>query len=96
MVWAFHWGVTTLHDAVRHNHIEVVQQLLMEVDPEFSFGANVAGETPLYLAAERHFPDLVSEILNTFQSPAYDGPLGRTALHAATFSNDAGIAYFMW
>ncbi|XP_018854293.2 ankyrin-1-like [Juglans regia] len=82
---------TTLHEAVRHNHIEVVKQLLMEVDPEFSFGANVAGETPLYLAAERHFPDLVSEILNTFQSPAYNGPLGRTALHAATFSNDAGM-----
>ncbi|KAF5441957.1 hypothetical protein F2P56_037086, partial [Juglans regia] len=39
----------------------------------------------------KHFPDLVSEILNTFQSPAYDGPLGRTALHAATFSNDAGM-----
>ncbi|KAF5468660.1 hypothetical protein F2P56_012799, partial [Juglans regia] len=83
---------TALHEAVRHNHnIEVVKQLLMEVDPEFSFGANVAGETPLYLAAERHFPDLVSEILNTFQSPAYNGPLGRTALHAATLSNDAGM-----
>ncbi|KAG6730471.1 hypothetical protein I3842_01G081600 [Carya illinoinensis] len=82
---------TALHEAVRHNHIEVVKQLLMEVDPEFSFGANVAGETPLYLAAERCFPDLVSEILNKLKSPAYDGPLGRTALHAAAFWNNEGM-----
>ncbi|XP_042983165.1 ankyrin repeat-containing protein ITN1-like isoform X1 [Carya illinoinensis] len=84
-------GDTALHEAVRHNHIEVVKQLLMEVDPEFSFGANVAGETPLYLAAERHFPDLVSEILNKLKSPAYNGPLGRTALHAAAFWDDEGM-----
>ncbi|KAG6730461.1 hypothetical protein I3842_01G081000 [Carya illinoinensis] len=83
---------TALHEAVRHNHIEVVKQLLMEVDREFSFGANVAGETPLYLAAETHFPDLVSEILKKLKSPAYDGPLGRTALHAAAFwKHDEGM-----
>ncbi|XP_042982883.1 ankyrin-3-like isoform X1 [Carya illinoinensis] len=83
---------TALHEAVCHNHIEVVKQLLTEVDPEFPFGANVAGETPLYLAAERRFPELVSEILNELKSPAYDGPLGRTALHAAAFyDNDGGM-----
>ncbi|KAG6730475.1 serine/threonine-protein phosphatase 6 regulatory ankyrin repeat subunit A-like isoform X2 [Carya illinoinensis] len=82
---------TALHEAVRHNHIEVVKQLLMEVDPEFPFGANVAGETPLYLAAERCFPELVSEILKKLKSPAYDGPLDRTALHAAAFWDDEGM-----
>ncbi|KAF5464589.1 hypothetical protein F2P56_014658 [Juglans regia] len=82
---------TALHEPVRHNHIEVVKQLLMEVDPKFSFGANAAGETPLYLAAERHFSDLVSEILSKFKYPAYDGPLGRTALHAAAFWDDKGM-----
>ncbi|KAF5464579.1 hypothetical protein F2P56_014650 [Juglans regia] len=74
---------TALHEAVRYNHIEVVKQLLMGVDQEFSFGANAVGETPLYLVAESYFPDLVSEILNKLKSPAYVGPLGRTALHAA-------------
>ncbi|XP_018822771.2 ankyrin repeat-containing protein At5g02620-like [Juglans regia] len=82
---------TALHEAVRHNHIDVVKQLLMEVDPEFSFGANAAGETPLYLAAESHVPALVSEILKKLKSPAYDGPLGRTALHAAAFWDDEGM-----
>ncbi|KAG7994844.1 hypothetical protein I3843_01G079200 [Carya illinoinensis] len=82
---------TALHEAVRHNHIEVVKQLLMEVDREFPFGANVAGETPLYLAAERCFTEVVSEILKTLKSPAYDGPLGRTALHAAAFWNNEGM-----
>ncbi|XP_035545056.1 protein ACCELERATED CELL DEATH 6-like [Juglans regia] len=68
----------------------------MEVDPEFSFGANVDGETPLYLAAERQFPDLVSEILNKLKSPAYDGPLGRTALHAAACYDDEGGRRRLW
>ncbi|KAG6730467.1 hypothetical protein I3842_01G081500 [Carya illinoinensis] len=82
---------TALHEAVRHNHIEVVKQLLMEVDPEFPFGANVAGETPLYLAAERCFPEVVSEILDKLKSPAYEGHLGRTALHAAALRNNEGM-----
>ncbi|KAG6667195.1 uncharacterized protein LOC122303926 [Carya illinoinensis] len=59
----------------------------MEVDPKFSFGA---GENPLYLAVERRFPNLVSEILIKFKSPAYDGPFGRTALHSE-FWDDEGI-----
>ncbi|XP_041005447.1 ankyrin-2-like isoform X2 [Juglans microcarpa x Juglans regia] len=85
-------GDTALHEALRENHIEVVKQLLMEVGPGFSFGANAAGETPLYLAAERHLPDLVSEILNNLNSPAYDGPFGRTALHAAALWDDEGMS----
>ncbi|KAF5464581.1 hypothetical protein F2P56_014651 [Juglans regia] len=82
---------TALHEAVRYNYIEVVKQLLTVVDPEFPFGANAAGETPLYLAAKGRFPDLVSEIINKFMSPAYDGPLGETALHAAAFWDDEGM-----
>ncbi|XP_035547950.1 protein ACCELERATED CELL DEATH 6-like isoform X2 [Juglans regia] len=82
---------TALHEAVRYNHIEVVKQLLMGVDQEFSFGANASGETPLYLAAESCYPDLVSEILNKLKSPAYDGPLGITALHAAAIHKQEGM-----
>ncbi|XP_019188650.1 PREDICTED: protein ACCELERATED CELL DEATH 6-like [Ipomoea nil] len=73
---------TALHKAVRKGHLEVVK-LLVKEDPEFEFGANVAGETPLYLAAELQFHECLVEILNNSHRPVFDGPLGRTALHAA-------------
>ncbi|XP_040989440.1 protein ACCELERATED CELL DEATH 6-like [Juglans microcarpa x Juglans regia] len=75
---------TALHEAVRYNHREVVKLLIKE-DPDFSYSVNDAGETPLYIAVERNYENLVLEILKTCNSPAYDGPLGRTALHAAVF-----------
>ncbi|KAF5466021.1 hypothetical protein F2P56_015980 [Juglans regia] len=73
---------TALHEAVRYNHLEAAKLLMVE-DPEFSYFDNAAGETPLYMAAERKLQSMVSEIINTCKSPAYNGPLGRTALHAA-------------
>ncbi|XP_057489035.1 ankyrin repeat-containing protein At2g01680-like isoform X2 [Actinidia eriantha] len=76
---------TALHEAVRNNHLGVVN-LLVEEDKEFPHGANNSGETPLYLAAERNYHEIVSIILATCTSPAFNGPNGRTALHAAVFS----------
>ncbi|KAM1587644.1 hypothetical protein ACFX10_026774 [Malus domestica] len=43
---------TALHEAVLFNYFGVVEILTKE-DPEFSYSANDAGETPLYLAVER-------------------------------------------
>ena len=73
---------TALHEAVRYNHLEVVE-LLISKDPNFSYSANNAGETPLYIAAERGFEDVLFQILDECKSPMHGGPLGRTALHAA-------------
>ena len=84
---------TAFHDAIRYNHLEVVK-LLIKVDPDFSYLPNDVGETPLYMAVERKFQDLVYEILSNCSSPAFDGPLGRTALHAAVILNDEVIASF--
>ncbi|KAK9282721.1 hypothetical protein L1049_010941 [Liquidambar formosana] len=81
---------TALHDAVRFNNAGVVQILTTE-DPGFSYRANAAGETPLYLAAERRFGDLVSQILRKCISPTYGGPNETTALHAAVINNDEGM-----
>uniref|UniRef100_A0A2N9EJ48 PGG domain-containing protein n=1 Tax=Fagus sylvatica TaxID=28930 RepID=A0A2N9EJ48_FAGSY len=78
---------TALHEAVRNNHLDVVKLLIKE-DPGFSYHANHAGETPLYLAAERGYRDLVFEILRNCNSPAHSGPLGLTALHAAVIRKD--------
>ncbi|PSS33806.1 Protein ACCELERATED CELL DEATH like [Actinidia chinensis var. chinensis] len=76
---------TALHEAVRNNHFSVVK-LLVEEDKGFSHGANNSGETPLYLAAERGYHKIVSRILKTCTLPAFNGPNGRTVLHAAVFS----------
>ncbi|KAB1201586.1 Death-associated protein kinase 1 [Morella rubra] len=73
---------TALHEALSHNHLEVATLLIKE-DPNYSYFPNDAGETPLYIAVERNFRDLVSNVLDNCQSPAFGGPLGRTALHAA-------------
>ncbi|KAA8548745.1 hypothetical protein F0562_000429 [Nyssa sinensis] len=74
-------GDMALHEAVRHNHHEVVEVLTTE-DPDFTHSNNNAEETPLYLAAERNYCRVVEQIL-TCSSPGYTGPDGRTALHAA-------------
>ncbi|KAK6933369.1 Ankyrin repeat, partial [Dillenia turbinata] len=73
---------TALHEAVRNCHLEVVKCLLEE-DSELPYVGNDAGETPLYMAAERGYGELVGAILEACKSPAHDGPNGRTALHAA-------------
>ncbi|KAL6344453.1 hypothetical protein AAG906_039709 [Vitis piasezkii] len=79
---------TALHEAVRYNHPAVVKLLILE-DPDFIYGANFSGGTPLYMAAERGFHDLVQVIIdNTRTSPAHSGLMGRTALHAAVICNN--------
>ncbi|RVW61573.1 Ankyrin repeat-containing protein [Vitis vinifera] len=80
---------TALHEAVRYHHPEVVKWLIEE-DPEFTYGANFSGGTPLYMAAERGFRDLVKIIIEntTVTPPAHTGPMGRTALHAAVIGRD--------
>ncbi|KAK9182776.1 hypothetical protein WN944_025922 [Citrus x changshan-huyou] len=78
---------TALHEAVRYNQVDVVKMLTKE-DPNLPYDANEAGETPLYLAAERGYKDVMEDILSTCESPVDHGPMGRTALHAAAFRKD--------
>ena len=81
---------TALHEAVRNHHRQVVKLLIQE-DPEFVYGANAEGKTPLYIAAEWGFRDLVEMILDECKSPDHGGMKGRTALHAAVLLDDKGI-----
>ena len=81
---------TALHEAVRQNHLAVVILMLQTEDSDFSYSANDAGETPLYLAIERNFGAVAPKILESCVSPSYGGPLGRTALHAAVIRDDIG------
>ncbi|KAM2099483.1 hypothetical protein FF1_026780 [Malus domestica] len=81
---------TALHEAVRLNYFGVVEILTKE-DPEFSYSANDVGETPLYLAVERGYNLCCLRILEGCKNPTYEGPNGRTALHAAVIRNDEGM-----
>jgi len=81
---------TALHEAARHIRGHVVEILTKE-DPEFSYSANVHGETPLYIAASRGWfwrYMVVDGILTNCISVDYGGPNGRTALHAASEEGD--------
>uniref|UniRef100_A0A6N2LT52 Uncharacterized protein n=1 Tax=Salix viminalis TaxID=40686 RepID=A0A6N2LT52_SALVM len=88
-------GDTALHEAARNGRSHVVEILTKE-DPDFSYSANVHGETPLYIAASvGKRPEqgkVIDEILRNCISVDYGGPNGRTALHAAiTTEDDATI-----
>ncbi|XP_068344009.1 ankyrin repeat-containing protein NPR4-like [Pyrus communis] len=78
---------TALHEAARFNYFGV-GKILTEADPEFSYSANDAGEAPLYLAVERGNTHYCLQILEGCKNPTYEGPNGRTALHAAVLRND--------
>lgn len=83
-------GDTALHEAALYNHPQVVKTLI-DMDCNYSYGTNNDDKTPLYLAAEMGHGKVVSEILNSCKSPAYQGPGGKTALHAAVLCNDREI-----
>ncbi|KAG6738069.1 hypothetical protein POTOM_059615 [Populus tomentosa] len=78
---------TALHVAARNSQIHVVEILTKE-DPEFSYSANVHGETPLYIAVSGWGTWVIDEILTNCISVDYGGPNGRTALHAAIREGD--------
>uniref|UniRef100_A0A6N2L0D6 PGG domain-containing protein n=1 Tax=Salix viminalis TaxID=40686 RepID=A0A6N2L0D6_SALVM len=84
-------GDTALHEAARNGRGHVVEILTKE-DPDFSYSANVHGETPLYIAASfGRTPEkdkVIDEILSKCISVDYGGPNGRTALHAAITTED--------
>ncbi|KAI9377750.1 hypothetical protein POPTR_019G107700v4 [Populus trichocarpa] len=81
---------TALHEAARNSRSHVVEILTKE-DPEFSYPANVHGETPLYIAVSslgQEREKVIDEILTNCISVDYGGPNGRTALHAASEVGD--------
>ncbi|KAK4260544.1 hypothetical protein QN277_003642 [Acacia crassicarpa] len=79
---------TALHEAARYGHTKVVEALIKEESDHSHFGINVCGETPLYIAIERRYWNMVDAILDNSDSLQYNGPNGRTALHAATIFGD--------
>nr|XP_017233106.1 PREDICTED: serine/threonine-protein phosphatase 6 regulatory ankyrin repeat subunit A-like [Daucus carota subsp. sativus] len=73
---------TALHIAVMQGNLATTK-ILLEADPSDPHLPNNKGETPMYIAAEKGYSDIVKMICTTCTSPSnLDGPCG-TALHAA-------------
>ncbi|XP_074357329.1 uncharacterized protein LOC141697043 isoform X2 [Apium graveolens] len=73
---------TALHAAVLGGNVAIVK-LLVEADPNDSHVQNTEGKTPIYIAAENGFKDVVKELCKTCTALSFDGPGGcTTALHA--------------
>ncbi|KAJ8533559.1 hypothetical protein K7X08_006883 [Anisodus acutangulus] len=66
-------GYMGLHEAVRHEHHNIVKLLVRE-DVDFYYPPNNAGKTPLYLAVEEGDEDSASLIMNNSNSSSYAGP----------------------
>ncbi|KAJ9162546.1 hypothetical protein P3X46_022310 [Hevea brasiliensis] len=82
---------TALHVAARYERsLGVVEAILSNEDPDYTYSANDCGETPLYLAADNGCEEIVLELLRNPNSKSltYIGPSGKTALHAVAMNWD--------
>ncbi|KAL2530362.1 Ankyrin repeat family protein [Forsythia ovata] len=82
LTWRNRNGDTALHEAIRNDNQKMVIVLLKR-DPEIANIVNNALETPLFVAIDERRVFSVEFLLELCPSPAYIGPEGRTALHAA-------------
>ena len=81
---------TALHIAIENHHVGVVFLLAKEV-PRLVNCINDFGESSLYLAAERHYHHIFLELTKDMRNDqVFDGPNGRTTLHAAAIGGSQG------
>lgn len=71
----------SLHDAVEAGHDEAVREMLRRGDAPDDCGSDVAGETPLHVAAERGLTGIVAQLLAAGASPSARSNDGCTPLH---------------
>jgi hypothetical protein len=76
----------TLHDAVNAGHEEAVREMLRCGAAPDDAGSDVAGETPLHIAAERGLTGVVAQLLAASASPSARANDGCTPLHLAAHS----------
>ncbi|KAA0063588.1 protein ACCELERATED CELL DEATH 6-like [Cucumis melo var. makuwa] len=72
---------TVLHDAIRNGHREIAK-LLVKKCPALAAYANRAGDSPLFLAAEKDYLEVAGVILSVNSNCLYGGRDGANALHA--------------
>lgn len=86
-------GNTALHLAVLKGNVAIVK-LLVDADPNDNHVPNNDGKTPIYIAGEKGYTDIVKEFCRTCTALSLDGPGGRTtALHALIQSISPGMLH---
>uniref|UniRef100_A0A7N2R175 Ankyrin repeat-containing protein n=1 Tax=Quercus lobata TaxID=97700 RepID=A0A7N2R175_QUELO len=75
------YRLAPLHVAVRYGKSEVVEELIKE-DPELAMFINNAGESALFLAVDRKFYNIASQILSAAPECSLAGRGGMNVLHA--------------
>lgn len=83
---------TALSHAVMQGYLSIVK-LLVEADPIGKHIQNHEGKTPIYIALEKGYNDIVKVICTTCIALSIDGPGGSTALHFAIRNIRKGKKY---
>ncbi|XP_063943556.1 protein ACCELERATED CELL DEATH 6-like isoform X2 [Daucus carota subsp. sativus] len=83
---------TALHLAVMGNRLGIVQQILMANPSYICDNNNGELKTPIYIAVEQGYKDIVQELCKHAGSSraCSEGPRKRTVLHAAVLGRDKG------
>lgn len=81
----------SINGAVAFGHVSIVK-LLLKADPSDTHIPNDEGKTPIYLAAENGYTDIVKVICTTCTALTLEGPSGSTtALHALIKNTQQGM-----
>ena len=83
-----------LHHAINYNHKDLAMELIA-AEPSLSQGVNKYGESCMFMAAMRDFPDIVAKLLE-IPGSAHQGTYGHNALHAAARNGNAGKTTKSW
>ena len=82
-----------MHIAVRYGKSEVVEELIKE-DPELAMFINNARESALFLAVDRKFYNIASQILSAAPECSLAGSDGMNVLHVIAIRSSLKSFYF--
>ena len=85
---------TALHVAVRYGKSEAVEELI-KGDPELGTFINKVGESALFLAVDRKFYKIASQILSAAPECSFAGKDGMNVLHAIAIRSSRKSFYFL-
>lgn len=85
-----HEDNTVLHEALMH-HCKEVAKVLIKADPQAAYCPNKEGKTPLYLAAEAQYLDVVEVMEKEKPTTKERDPKVKQAIYGAILGKNEGI-----